>query len=144
MKNPPPTTDALLLAHFSQMYRSFMDAVVDRIDVHRGQATLLCALVKQDGMTQTEIAEQLAVQGATITNMLQRMEESGLVVRQRDPDDNRLVRVYVTEKGRHKEEAINRQLQNLEETLFASMSQEDRGALRQMVQKLIAIMESKG
>jgi predicted CoA-binding protein len=44
------------------------------------------------------------VQGATITNMRQRMEESGLVRRRRDPEDNRLVRVFLTRAGRKKGE----------------------------------------
>src|SRR5437870_8458970 len=89
-----------LLAQVAQAYRSLSDSFMDRIGMHRAQATLLCRLFDQNGMTQSEIADQLAVQGATVTNMLQRMEEAGLVTRRRDPEDNRLVRVYLTEKGR--------------------------------------------
>src|ERR1043165_5700772 len=98
-----------LRAQVAQAYRSLSDAFMDRIGLHRAQATLLCRLFDQDGMTQSEIAEQLGVQGATVTNMLQRMEEAGLVARQRDPDDNRLVRVYLTDTGRKQERAINEQ-----------------------------------
>src|SRR3978361_479719 len=85
-----------LLAQFSQAYRSLSDANMDLIDMHRAQATSLCKLFMQDGMTQSEIAQQLSVQGATVTDMLQRMEDAGLVTRRRDADDNRLVRVYLT------------------------------------------------
>src|SRR5881394_1952467 len=98
-----------LLAQFSQAYRSLSDAFMDQITMHRAQATVLCKLFAQDGMTQSEIGQQLSVQGATVTDMLQRMEETGLVTRRRDPDDNRLVRVYLTDNGRHQERAINEQ-----------------------------------
>ena len=63
-----------LLAQVSQAYRALSDAFMDDIAMHRAQAGLLCRLFANDGITQSEIAEQLAVQGATVTNILQRME----------------------------------------------------------------------
>src|SRR5690349_7187703 len=122
-----------LLAQFSQAYRSLSDSFMDQIGMHRAQSTLLCRLYVQDGMTQSEIAEQLAVQGATVTSILQRMEEAGLVTRRRDPEDNRLVRVYLTETGREKEQSITEQFLKLEATIFAEFSQTDRTLLRQML-----------
>src|SRR5512139_3700897 len=107
-----------LMAQVCQAYRSLSDAFIDRIGMHRAQATVLCRLYEQDGMTQSEIGEQLGVQGATITNMLQRMEESGLVTRRRDTEDNRLVRVYLTRSGQEKERAITDQFLEFERTLF--------------------------
>ena len=65
-----------LLAQFAQSYRALSDAFMDQIAMHRSQAAVLCKLFVQDGMTQSEIAQQLSVQGATVTDMLQRMEES--------------------------------------------------------------------
>src|SRR3954447_949359 len=108
-----------LLAQVCQAYRTLSDAFMDQIALHRAQATLLCRLFEQDGLTQSEIADQLAVQGATVTNMLQRMEEAGLVARQRDAEDNRLVRVYLTERGREQERAIAAQFVKVEEAVFA-------------------------
>src|SRR5690242_14513856 len=92
MTNEPNLEDWELLAQVSQTYRTLSDSFMDQIAMHRAQATLLCQLFEHDGMTQSEIADQLSVQGATVTNMLQRMEEAGLVVRHRDIEDNRLVR----------------------------------------------------
>src|SRR5688572_18978258 len=95
-----------LLAQACQAYRGLSDAFMSQIDMHRAQATLLCRLYGQEGMTQSEIADQLAVQGATVTNIVQRMEEAGLIMRRRDAEDNRLVRVYLTDKGRDRERSI--------------------------------------
>src|SRR5690349_15547819 len=114
--------DWQLLAQVSQLFRTLSDTFMDQVDMHRAQAMLLCTLRERDGMSQSEIAEQLSVQGATITNMLQRMEEAGLVLRRRDPDDNRLVRVYLTDSGREKEAAINEQFKQMEAKLFEGMS----------------------
>ena len=140
MKTPTKIDDALLLAQFSQMYRSAIDSFMDTLGMYRGQSLLLCTVRKQDGMTQSEIAEALSVQGATVTNMLKRLEEAKLVVRRRDPEDNRLVRVYITEEGRALEEAIGERLKHLEESILSGLNPQERETLRQLVWKMIANM----
>jgi MarR family transcriptional regulator, organic hydroperoxide resistance regulator len=143
MSNAVESSDWQLLARVTLMFRSLSDAFMDQIGMHRAQAGLLCTLFKQDGMTQTELAEQLSVQGATITNMLQRMEESGLVIRRRDAEDNRLVRVYLTDEGRQKERSINQQFENLEGKVFAGMCYEHRVQLRQMLRQMLDNMSGE-
>ena len=59
-----------LLAQVAQAYRSLSDSFMDRIGMHRAQATLLCRLFAHDGMTQTEIAEQLSYSEKTVKNYL--------------------------------------------------------------------------
>jgi MarR family transcriptional regulator, organic hydroperoxide resistance regulator len=136
--------DWALLSQVAQAYRSLLDGYMDRIGLSRAQATLLCRLLEQDGMSQSEIAEQLAVQGATITNMLQRMEEASLVTRRRDPDDNRLVRVYLAEAGRRLEREMAEQSAKVEEAVFAGLSAEERKAFRRMLQQLLRNMTGEG
>ena|SRR5687768_10308814 len=133
-----------LLAQVAQAYRSLSDSFMDRIGMHRAQATLLCRLFDHDGMTQSEIAEQLAVQGATVTNMLQRMEEAGLVARRRDPEDNRLVRVYLTDTGRKQERAITEQFMKVEEAIFEGLGPQERSMLRGMLKKMLRNMNAGG
>jgi MarR family transcriptional regulator, organic hydroperoxide resistance regulator len=126
-----------LLAQFVQAYRTLSDSLMDQIAMHRAQATVLCKLFIQDGMTQSEIAQQLAVQGATVTDMLQRMEENKLVKRRRDPEDNRLVRVYLTDEGRKKERSITEQFLKLEGAIFADFDESERTRLRQLLHRML-------
>jgi DNA-binding MarR family transcriptional regulator len=133
-----------LLAQFCQAYRSASDACMDRIGMHRAQAMLLCKLFSHNGMTQSEIADQLSVQGATVTNMLQRMEDAGLVTRHRDTEDNRLVRVYLTEAGRERERSINEQFMQLQEAVFQGMSEAERVLLRRLLGQMLQDVQSKG
>ncbi|NPV55811.1 MAG: MarR family transcriptional regulator [Anaerolineae bacterium] len=129
-----------LLAQFAQAYRGLSDALMDQIALHRSQAMLLCKLYVQDGMTQSEIAQQLSVQGATVTDMLQRMEDSGLVSRRRDQDDNRLVRVYLSDTGREKERSIMEQFLKLEGAVFEGFNESDRAMLRQYLNRALTNM----
>jgi MarR family transcriptional regulator, organic hydroperoxide resistance regulator len=129
-----------LLSQVSQVYRSLSDEFMDQIGMHRAQATLLCRLYLQDGMTQSEIGEQLSVQGATVTNILQRVEEAGLVTRHRDAADNRLVRVYLTPLGRQKERSITEQFMKLQGTIFKGIDDKKRVVLRQLLKQILQNM----
>ncbi|MBI3942575.1 MAG: MarR family transcriptional regulator [Chloroflexi bacterium] len=110
---------------------------MNQIAMHRAQATLLCRLFVQPEMTQSEIAEQMAIQGATVTNIVQRMEEAGLVVRHRDAEDNRLVRVSLTAAGREKERSITEQFSKLEGAIFEGISAEERTMLRRILRQML-------
>lgn len=126
-----------LLAQFSQAYRTLSDAFMDEIAMHRSQATALCKLFIQDGMTQSEIAQQLSIQGATMTDILQRMEEAGLVTRRRDAHDNRLVRVYLTDIGRERERFITAQFMKLQDAVFEGFVEHERAFLRELLHRAL-------
>lgn len=132
-----------LLAQLCQSYRTLSDKLMDEVAMHRAQAALLCKLYRTDGASQSEIANMLGVQGATVTNMLQRMEEAGLVTRQRDEEDNRLVRVYLTELGKEKDRSIHEQFAKVEATIFAGFSEEERVILRSMLGRMLRNMSSE-
>ena len=130
-----------LLARLSQVFRNVSDVFADQVNIPRGQAGVLCVTAKEDGLTQSEIAERLFVQGATITTMLQKLEEVGLVVRSRDPEDNRLVRVHITESGLEKERGINQRWGAMQKLAFKGLSLEERALLRRW---LLQIIENMG
>jgi DNA-binding MarR family transcriptional regulator len=126
-----------LLARFAQAYRSLSDVLMDPLTLHRSQAMVLCKLFHEDGLTQSEIAQQLSVQGATVTDILQRMEEAGMVTRRRDLADNRLVRVYLTDAGREKERFIMEQFLKLESAVFAGFDENERVLLRRLLNRAL-------
>lgn len=61
------------------------------------QWRVMASLWSEDGQTQKEISQKTAIDPATLTVMLKRMEERGLVTRRRDPANNRLQRVYLVD-----------------------------------------------
>ena len=58
---------------------------------------VLACLWREDGLSQRDLSRRTGTDPATLTEMLKRMEARGLVRRVRDPDNNRLQRVYLTE-----------------------------------------------
>ncbi|HEY9666575.1 MAG TPA: MarR family transcriptional regulator [Coleofasciculaceae cyanobacterium] len=61
---------------------------------------VLCCLWQEDGLATSSIGERLQQVGGTLTGVLDRMEERGLVRRERDSRDRRIWRIWLTEAGK--------------------------------------------
>ena len=68
--------------------------------VHPGQLFCLRVIANHDGIAQRDLAEELHVARPSVTRMLQGMERAGMVERRDDEHDQRLTRVYLTDRGR--------------------------------------------
>lgn len=73
--------------------------MLDRLGLTYPQYLVLHALWEADGLTIGAIAERLDLEPSTITPLVKRLEQAGFVTRQRNPDDERQVRVSLTKKG---------------------------------------------
>ena len=73
--------------------------MLDRLGITYPQYLVLHALWEQDGHTVGAVAERLALESSTITPLVKRLELAGFVTRERNPDDERQVRVRLTKRG---------------------------------------------
>ncbi len=126
-------TTGYMLAQACKLHRQRAEALLNEIELHVGQEMLLSGLWEKDGLTQTELADYVMIQPATVTNMLQRLERAGIVERRPDAEDQRISRVYATKKGRGLEEAVEEQWGKLEQESFAEFSVEERVLLRRLL-----------
>ncbi|MFB9951458.1 MarR family winged helix-turn-helix transcriptional regulator [Rhizobium puerariae] len=63
------------------------------------QYLVMITLWEEDGQPVKAIGERLGLDSGTLSPLLKRLEQSGLVARKRDHDDERQVRITLTEKG---------------------------------------------
>src|SRR5215468_9369238 len=77
-----------------------------RHGVHEGQQFVLRCLWRGDGLSPGEIARQLGLSTPTVTRAATRMEAAGLLRREPHPTDRRLVRLYLTDRGRSPQDVI--------------------------------------
>jgi DNA-binding MarR family transcriptional regulator len=77
-----------------------MDRRLKDYDVTMSQWAMLKQLWCQEGKSQVELQELLGLDAATVTGLVQRMTHLDLIKRQPDPNDRRVQRVYLTERGR--------------------------------------------
>ena len=94
-----------------RIYRPWLD----KIGLTYPQYLVLSALWEDDYQTVTCLASRLDLEPSTITPLVKRMELAGLVVRQRNPFDERQLRVFLTDKGG----ALRAQTEPLAALLFA-------------------------
>ena len=69
-----------------------------------------------------------------MTNTLQRLEREKIIERRDDLDDQRVSRVYTTEKGRNLERLVNEKWSQLESEAFDGFTVEERVLLRRLLQ----------
>jgi len=134
-------TIGALLVQVCRAHRNKAQELLARIDLHPGQEFLLINLWPQDGLTHTEIAEHLCVQPATLSRMLDRLVKTGLVQRQPDSGDQRVSRVFLTEKGQELLEPIQQTWEELERISFANLTPEERLLLRRILLKVLENLE---
>lgn len=133
-----------LLAQVSKLLRDRIHSRMEEIGLGRGQGFILFRLGQQDGLAQTELAQQAMVRPATLTAALQRMEGAGLVERRPDPADQRVSRVYLTEKGETARRRAEAAWEEMENELRAVLSAEDRARLAALLRTVRESLRYKG
>jgi DNA-binding MarR family transcriptional regulator len=76
--------------------RKSFDRRAAGLGVTRAQWKVLFRLTRTPGLRQVELADQLEVEPITLSRIVDRLEEAGLVERARDPADRRAWRLHVT------------------------------------------------
>jgi DNA-binding MarR family transcriptional regulator len=133
MIKPITETISYLLAQVSRAHRSKGQELLSSLDLHLGQEMLLIQLWPRDGLTQSELADNLCISPATITKMLDRMSKTGLVERRTDPDDQRVSRVYLTHVGRLLQEPVEEVWHELETQSMANLTLEEKILFRRLL-----------
>ncbi|MGL4289559.1 MAG: MarR family winged helix-turn-helix transcriptional regulator [Phreatobacter sp.] len=81
---------------FNRVYKPHLE----RLGLTYPQYLVMLVLWEQDDQTVKAIGERLALDSGTLTPLLKRLEAAGMVRRQRNPADERSVKVSLTEQGR--------------------------------------------
>jgi DNA-binding MarR family transcriptional regulator len=108
--------------------------MLDEMGITYPQYLVLSVLGEEDGLTIGAIANRLFLESSTITPPVKRLEQAGLVARQRSQIDERQVQVHLTAAGRK----LLAECNCLGDTLIArsGMTEKQFAALNRQVQKL--------
>ncbi|MBW4613525.1 MAG: MarR family transcriptional regulator [Desmonostoc vinosum HA7617-LM4] len=99
---------------------------------------VLCCLWQEDGLPTSSIGDKLKQVGGTLTGVLDRMEERGLVQRERDSHDRRIWRIWLTDAGRELETILPPISADLREQAMQGFSVTERELLTQLINRAIA------
>jgi DNA-binding MarR family transcriptional regulator len=126
-----------LFGKTSKVVRAATDAALREHGLRLGQDHLLAALWRSDGQTPGEIATAILVTTPAITKGATVLEKLGLLERRADDQDNRLVRLWLTEKGRALQKPVQETRLQVEERLARALSSAEMEALMHSLEKLL-------
>jgi DNA-binding MarR family transcriptional regulator len=98
---------------------------------------VMVAVAEEPGSGQRQLATRMGVDAATFGQMIDLLEQKGLVKRQVDPDDRRAHQLHVTRKGSNLRNRLRPSLLAAQERLLAPLSKAERSALLDMLVRVI-------
>ncbi|WP_242854439.1 MarR family winged helix-turn-helix transcriptional regulator [Oxobacter pfennigii] len=130
MKNEvtEPRTETLHMAiiRLNRIHRKRRHEEFIKVGLTEGQPKILDFLLQNDGCIQRELAESCHIEPATVTSILASMEKAELIRREADPKDRRVLRVFLTDKGRDSQKKVEKLFDALDEECFAGFSEEEK------------------
>jgi DNA-binding MarR family transcriptional regulator len=102
------------------------------------QCGILTLLHTQDGQTIGALGQQRAVDAPTVTGIVKRLEQSGLVERRHDREDRRLVKVYLTDEGRDILRYLPDAVIEFSQTMSQDFSEDEKHDMQVKLQRIIA------
>ncbi|XER07988.1 hypothetical protein SRRS_35810 [Sporomusa rhizae] len=109
---------------------------------HRGQSRVLSILAQTNDASQRDIAEILDVRPSSMTEMLLRMEQSGLISRRQDENDQRIMRISLTESGKQAAAQSTASTHDVTAALFKSLAAEEQSQLLALIDRVNASLET--
>lgn len=131
-----------LLARAHHLHVKVASADLAKIGVTQGQPRLLHYLSENDGCIQKDICDRCDLEAATVTNILAAMEKAGAITRESDPEDRRVLRVYLTAKGRQTASRVLEIFATIEEECFRGFSERDRERTLEYLDRAYANMKA--
>ncbi len=98
---------ALVLGDAARLLRTRADQLAREFGVTRAQWAVLFRVERVEGLKQSELAELLDMQPISLTRLIDRLCENGLLERRSDPNDRRAKRLFLTPAARPVLEQFN-------------------------------------
>lgn len=101
------------------------------------QGGMLLTIEKRPGLTQTALAHLMDVEGPTLMQALDKLEQGGLVQRSRRADDRRSYALHLTDKGHQAVAAVRHYVPHREAELLTGLSDRERAILLDLLKRVV-------
>lgn len=125
---------AFTLNDVARMLRTYANHKAAQFGITRAQWAVLVRLDRSEGLKQSELAEILDLQPISLTRLLDKLCECGLIERRADPIDRRAKRLFLTPAARPLLEKLGELGEDMMATALAGVS-------RQSVERMVAQLE---
>ena len=130
-----------LFTHIIHLYYGKASRKLKELEVHPKQVPMLFLLGRKEGLSQREICEEMKIKASTVAVSIKRMEKSGLLVRREDEKDQRIWRIYLTERGKRIGCSLKEIVEESEAAVFQGFSEEEMHLMKCFFRRMIENLE---
>jgi MarR family transcriptional regulator, temperature-dependent positive regulator of motility len=145
-RKSPVSASHRVPAHLARRFHQICLGVTAEILVHEDLPPLhwsvMAAVQEEPGSGQQHISKRMGVDPVTLGQMIDSLEQKGLIERQTDPADRRARRLYVTRKGADLRKRLRPSLLATQERLLAPLSKAEREVLVDLLVRVIEANDS--
>ena len=124
--------DISRLCHARMRSEGEMDGVLSQ----PGARAILSMVAVADGLCQRELVKATHLRPPTVSVILQKMEEAGMVERRCDEGDRRIVRVYLTDYGRETDARMIARIRKNDARALSGLSEEEIDVLMRLLSQI--------
>lgn len=103
----------------------------------RGPQRLLILLANKDGLTNTQISEALDIRPSSVSALVARLEDGGIIERRDSDDDKRQALIFLTDSGKALIAKRRSERAETAAAVFNPLSEEEQQQLATLLQKLL-------
>jgi MarR family transcriptional regulator, organic hydroperoxide resistance regulator len=113
-----------------------------KYDITMSMGFVLLNINSDEGTPATKIAPLMGLEARSLTRLLKTMEEKGLIYREGDASDKRMVRIVLTKEGKKKKEKSREVVLRFNEAVREKIDADQLSKFFEILQKITRIIES--
>ena len=125
----------LSMANHMMVQKKLMEQLKDT-GLTLGQPKVLDYLKDHDGASQKEIAAGCLIEAGSLTSILNRMEEKGLIERKMLNGNRRTFHIFMTESGKKNQKLVEETFEKIEETALNNVSEEEQKVFMEIFHRI--------
>lgn len=125
-----------LLRDCSRRFSRALEEVIRPYGIRLGQWYFLRELWAEDGLTQVELSSRAGMRAPTTVVAIRGMVEDGLVVRKRDTEDRRKLRILLTRKGRRYRDELLPRVLDINEAATRGFTRDEIRQFRSLIGRI--------
>ena len=121
---------AFLIHDISKLLNRHYDQRIRIHGISRTQWTLLTYLSRQEGISQTKLAEYMSLAPMTLTRQIDQLEEMKLLERRNDPNDRRTNLIFLSAKSQELMEEMHKAAVEIKEKSLSGLDENQKKTVK--------------
>ena len=130
---------AFTIMDVARLLKTYADQRARQFGISRAQWAVLVRIERTEGLKQSELAELLDLQPISLTRLLDRLADNGLIERRADPNDRRANRLYLTPAAKPLLGRLSELGADMMETVLDGL---DDRSIERMLKQLVALKDN--